>query len=906
MALYDMYEKYRDENLTPQEQAQIKEAEEPAKRMEADSTLERRPGGFYNEREGFTPHPVVGAHMMIAQDRAQAQFKGKPPMPEDENVGIRFPGVDPVGKYSVIDMKFAQRELAIRAALESRAPEVQEYVKGLLDKRTSKKLADSTFSQRHFMMTESAKKHRDLTRGSKLCLDADGRKLMHQQAVGMETDLPVVQYDQLMQGIEYAAGVRTGPVPKEITDFYKDTLKTELDLGMVAAAGRLDKVPAKINVEFQDLDHKLLHSAFSNPENWGKSAKDLDVIVDKMDHVEISTQIPPYALATADRVIDPLFRGMEKEPPANFRDPAAIQKGTGVDIMFSRGDLISIDGKTVRETMQEQFTASGKAGSFDDFYKQNVKQMTNELVAAGLMAGKRVEAFVPDRNGQIPKEPTQITKTGYEPSPLKPERFNAWQRHFAKRGFYKNKVARQQQYERVMAARDRMRSKAAISEAAHRQERTELMQDAIARREALSPKKYENMTMFFGKVMDEMAPQLQTIADQHEHQKDVQIRTFTTDANGVTRRTYNSQATEAMNTLLHTMGADGAFILFSRTEPVDTCICALMAKGYKYQDIMDPNKLQEERDAIGREFVEHAKVNDQEWLGRTFYAGHKAAVEQARELTRGLDPNNPSHFRRLAEAEAMVHSAFGMSQQLAERDCHRGYQLGCRDDLGTDDLALASQTAEALNGTVNDLAHGMEVLFKGVAAQATLARDGLKAGNLILSRSMMDLGAAKIVQTNLKPGNSLAERVPPYEETMAYRAASGASGSSVGKDNPISLYTLATEVLAPDQEASFMRDAASGRLFDRINARGDREPAFNLNGPAMRNEQKFELVQGEDGSIKLSETIVQERLMTGRVSFALDKPAPEPQDPSLPPKQVQAPQKQAPQKHGPQRGGMKR
>ena len=101
-----------------------------------------------------------------------------------------------------------------------------------------------------------------------------------------------------------------------------------------------------------------------------------------------------------------------------------------------------MDGETVREKMCEDYVAAGKdLKAFDSFYHQNVREATNSYVSAALMAGKRVEAFVPDSRGRIPKEPVQLTKTGYEPSPLKKVTLNAWQRHFAKRGFYREKVA---------------------------------------------------------------------------------------------------------------------------------------------------------------------------------------------------------------------------------------------------------------------------------------------------------------------------------------------------------------------------------------------------------------------------------------------------------------------------------
>ncbi len=84
MATYDLYEEYRDPVLTPQEQAVLDEA-------------------------GTDKEAVQRAHIRIACRRAQDQLSGLPVLPEDPSMSIRFPGVDPAGKYCVIDMKLAQR-----------------------------------------------------------------------------------------------------------------------------------------------------------------------------------------------------------------------------------------------------------------------------------------------------------------------------------------------------------------------------------------------------------------------------------------------------------------------------------------------------------------------------------------------------------------------------------------------------------------------------------------------------------------------------------------------------------------------------------------------------------------------------------------------------------------------------
>ena len=112
MALYDLYERSRGYRLSPQEIESLNQARQAAARLEADPSMERRPGGFWSGAAGFTVHPETAAYMKIAMDRASAQFYGHGAIPEDIETGIRFPGIDPVGQYSAIDMKFAQREAA--------------------------------------------------------------------------------------------------------------------------------------------------------------------------------------------------------------------------------------------------------------------------------------------------------------------------------------------------------------------------------------------------------------------------------------------------------------------------------------------------------------------------------------------------------------------------------------------------------------------------------------------------------------------------------------------------------------------------------------------------------------------------------------------------------------------------
>ena len=444
MPLYDGYEQYRQPLTEKDDILGIQEAEERrGKMLEGVEKGELRRAddgkGFIHPREPdvYLPDPVAAEHVGIAMNRAEEQFRGWDAMPEDVDVTMRYPGIDPVGKYSVIDMKFAQRLAQVKAVLQTRSPEVQAYARELMEATNTNRDIQSF----KFSMEAIAQRHRIVTRASKLCLDPDGRELLHKQARVMETDMSVTLYDQYLQGVEYAAGVRTGPVPQEVQDFYSQHMQP-LNTELVKQAAQMTQAPREISVEFEDLEHKLQQQLFANPRNWGKTPR--EVTVQGLDMDAVGNAIPPYARATARRVLDPLFRTAE-----TLDDEATI----------NRGDLIIIDGKTVREKMYEDFVAAGrKPLEFYTFYQANYQKAASEYVAAGLMAGKRVEAFIPDKDGKIPKEPTQITKTGYEPKALQKVVLNAWERFWSKRGFFKEKTAQAAEYQRMVEARERVQA----------------------------------------------------------------------------------------------------------------------------------------------------------------------------------------------------------------------------------------------------------------------------------------------------------------------------------------------------------------------------------------------------------------------------------------------------------------
>lgn len=889
MALYDMYERYRDTNYTAEEERLLAIAREEDAEIKADTELQHVKGGVINKKDGlFVPYPLVQAHIGIALDRAEAQFKGHPAMPEDGDVAIRFPGVDPRGKYSVIDMKFAQRISAIEAALESRSPEAQAYARELLGKCTDRR-GGGAFYNEYITMKMCAQKHRALTRGSKLCIDEDGRRLMHQQARGLETELAVVQFDKLLQGIEYAAGVRTGPVPQEVAEHYSQVLQTDLNMELVGAAQKYYQ-PAKIEMHFQDFDNKMLQKAFADPRNWGMPPAELAEFADSLVDIDTyASAIPPYAVATAGRVIEPAFREAERVTGGRL----------------DRGDLIIIDGKTVKEKMLEDYTRSQRdPDKFNEFYQKNLRQAASEYTAAALLAGKRVEAFMPDGKGRLPDQPTQIVRTGYEPSALKPEKFNLWQRHFAKRGYYKEKVARQEEYERMMAARERVKENAAKERAGRLKEAVathdryasinnkglffdQLIRDRISAAPA-KEQEAEKLEAEAAKSKDpaavEKAAAARKAADRYKRYQKV----MTTDADG--RVKYDWQALDSVT-------PDGPFKHFGRTEAADVCIGYLAAQGHSFRDIMDPNKLQAERAAVGKLYMERAEAGDGEWLGRAYYEGHKAILEQARTMTQGLDlQDDRTLIRVMPELEAMVHTAFGTSQMLKEDACQRGYCKQALSDMGLDpamatkeQMLAAAQRAFALNDKVNDVTSCCDALLRGLETQAALTTPGME----LPRGGISNLGMMRLTLDHMKPGASILEQAPSIEENILFLGAVLTNPKLEAAVNGITATPKGAERIA--------LDAASGKLMEQLQVK-DYQERVTRESPDMMKV----LTRDEKGNFSLEKVALPHTAKEASVEFNLGEAF----KPEL---ERQAPQRQTAQRqhaahrqpNAPQMGGPK-
>lgn len=355
-------------------------------------------------------------------DRMEGQNgQSTPVMPIDARCSLLYPGIDPVGKYSIIDMAFAYRLARVKAVLQFRAPNVRRFVKDMLDTFET----DPGLIRAKEDMIRAARDHRSIEEEAARTEESAG---LRARARALETSEAVEKYSCLISGLEYAVGIKPKHTFAAVRNTYWDTMQIPPDFSRVEEyVDTMDRAATEYEVEFQNFDNILrLRASNALSPSWE------DAI----------SSVSPYARSTVSLLLDPLFEKTRHDGRRNFQI-----------------DLITVNGVTVRELLYSQYLLERERDpryTFREFLREdNLHQSTHEIVAAALMAGKRVELFIPDKSGNIPETPVQLLKTGYT-APVERVTLNAWERFFSKWGFFKEKTAKALDYERTMEARRRV------------------------------------------------------------------------------------------------------------------------------------------------------------------------------------------------------------------------------------------------------------------------------------------------------------------------------------------------------------------------------------------------------------------------------------------------------------------
>lgn len=767
MMVYNFYEKYRAD-ITEEEQKLVDAAKEDYERMCAEA---EKAGGAYTayqdgekDREGryigfedqngkFIQNPIVYAHMKIARDRAVEQLKKWPRLPEDGSTFMRYPAVDPLGHSGSIDMAFEQRLAAIRVRMKNCSPAARQWSDIML------RMLDNPgniglMQEMKDGVKLYAENQRIYSRASKLCLDEVASQKLHEMSRSMEVAEPVKNFNVYLQGIEYILGIRPGPVTDEVRDLYDRKLRFGPDWSVVEWADRrLDR--DMVEIDFKNLDNRMLQYQFIDPSNWNKTPEQVAAEYEKNGLAwEDGTKIiTPYARATVGLELDEIYN------PIDARNPY-----TG----FDRGDMIIIDGKSVRERMHEDYIQNLKRpeADFERYYQANIKQAANELVAGALMAGKRVDAYVldekgrirfaADRHGNIKDRPVSLRKKGYEPSPLNKVTLSTWERFAAKFGFYKEKVAKAAEYERAVEEQKKAREK-----------EEERMLDAKVRMK--------------GRWHAALGKNLDACSIMGEDMRAQFFANWMRDHEG-----------------LDNYGLHSPYSV-SRGALTSFALCRMMELGYSPEDIYDLDALVDEKLAVGDEIIQHIQDNDHEWIAETIFHGNEKIADyidvKCAEFPALQDSYIFSNDNRILFS--LAHAAFDAGQEK-NRVCKDLFVQAAQEEYGQQ---LGIEKADEIEKRVLSA----DDFFKRAKLYESNIVELLESGDPLQFFTIVNFEAARRVYKDVKetdPNRPFTKYTNEDSTEMANAGYFTTMVTAGGDKNDMSVLSNLVDKYAPDQEAA--------------------------------------------------------------------------------------------------------
>lgn len=497
----------------------------------------------YGRREIIRP---VIAYMQVAVEEAGKQLDAMGVYPEALEDTTGFENVDPHGNYCRHDLSFAQRMAYIKQAASVSSPEVQAAAAKAEAAFEAGNHGRSNAARLYDQFKDSCEKHRLYTRAAKLCHSETGYNELLQNADNQTKTGAMGAMDETLKGLEYMVGLRKDAPTLTQSKYMEECFGMKPEeveqLHQSAATKTLNANTS--SVPFANFDNTLTHKYLSHPKNWGKTPADAPDGYRSQGVAE--SDIQKYTATAVKGVMTSLYSATENRHP-DSKDPDQI----------NRGKLITVDGKPLSQVMKQRYLAEAQVMKYEEWYKRNLETMSSEIVSAALLAGKRVEAFVTDAKGVISDEPISIVKTGYEPNPLKPVTMNAFQTFMSKHGFYKEKVAQKEEYDRVMASRAQVKT------------------DNIVDRK--------------------------------------------TEMRGHLRENFVAGYTSRCEQAVEDIPLSSSLSL-GRTGVTSLCTGYMMAMGYSAEDVLDPNKLLEEKKKIGELYTDLSQAiqaNERREKGKT-------------------------------------------------------------------------------------------------------------------------------------------------------------------------------------------------------------------------------------------------------------------------------------------------
>ena len=362
-------------------------------------------------------------------EMAQKELKDYPNIPEHYSVMMKHPNLEGEGVYSEIDRDIKAR---LRRC-DTYANKITIYKQALY--RHARQELETKGSSLKKEVEEISKQHRVLTRAARLCEDPEAKKAILDKAESLKESPAVKDYNQLVAAMESYSGVAHYHMSNETI------LALENRLGYITSGdeshrstfpdGEYFERPEKIQVNFENMDTYFERFMKSHPAAKEKSEEELHKLYPSYDLFEKS--VLQYGKDVLEDTLNSRFSTLDE-----------------------RLDLIIINGQTLREMVEEDDGIKGRS-------KEEINDLSCNLLTAALKAGARVEAFTVETDAEFTK------KYYAEPVPMvanKPQErvtMTFWEKFLALFGFHKEKSEKLKEQEemdkKMEACRERVKKK---------------------------------------------------------------------------------------------------------------------------------------------------------------------------------------------------------------------------------------------------------------------------------------------------------------------------------------------------------------------------------------------------------------------------------------------------------------
>ena len=313
-------------------------------------------------------------------------------MPETQAVVEQFPGINPVGYYSEIDMGFAERMKRCENASRMRDPLAWEVYQDVKEKIE----ATPVYAKMKKEMKEVSKKIRVIDRAIRMCDDEKLMEALEEQREGLKNAPVLKEYDKYLNVMEHYSGVKFFNVVEQRTEQFEMYTYLKENFGVKSITEMHydihDQVlkfsnPKNLEIEFANFDDIVTYQRMVEDKNLGKTWEEVQAEpVEPSEIKEYVSAMPEYVQASCDRVLD-----------------------SALPIVKDRADMIFINGVSVRDMMKKEDEFKEKEPT-----DEQIKKYSSLYVAAALRNGSYVEAFTKSlKEGKnINYKPVPITVKG--------------------------------------------------------------------------------------------------------------------------------------------------------------------------------------------------------------------------------------------------------------------------------------------------------------------------------------------------------------------------------------------------------------------------------------------------------------------------------------------------------------